>query len=171
MKIFNILRPTAFAATVICTATATHAQTAPQTLDEVVAIMQACLVITAAHDYDAEGQGLVVPWLRIGSVSAGLGDINSSVLVGAHVNKATYISNSFCDFTFQDKELGQAAYDALMADQTTFIHQDRQGICFNDAFITVDFIGDGGTLTDALTDDGHVSIHNNRKPEESPCAS
>ena len=171
MTILNILRPATLAAKVICTAATAHAQAGPETLEEVVAVMQACLVITAAHDYDAEGQGVVVPWLMIGSFSAGLGNASSSVLIGAHVNRATYVSNSFCDFRFKDTEIGQSAYDTLMANQTTFIHQARQGICFNEAFITVDFIGEGGVLTDALTEGGHISIHNNHKPEESPCAS
>lgn len=170
MTILNILRPGAIAAAVICNATSAAAQDAPETLDEVVAVMQACLVMTAAHDYDAEGQGMVVPWLRIGSFSAGLGDQKSAVLVGAQVRGSGASGNSYCDFVFQDAALGQEAFDIVMADRATFDFEEYQGFCVNDAFIATHFIADGA-YTDVLTEGGTLSIYNPPKFNGDPCAS
>lgn len=171
MTSLNILRPATLAAAVICNVSGAAAQAAPETPEEVVAIMNACAIFTAAHDYDAEGQDIEVPWLRIGSFSAGLGDQKSAILVGAQVRGSGTDGNSYCDFVFQEEGVAQIAYDLFMVDRMPITFDEKEGICVDNTFVVVDVTGPDGASASAMNAQGFVTVHNPPKYSGDPCAS
>ncbi|AKS47029.1 hypothetical protein SAMN05444287_2154 [Octadecabacter temperatus] len=170
MTIFNILRPVAMAASLVCFATTSHAQTALETAENIAGVMEACVLVTTAHDYAAEGQRPDISWNSVTERSAYLGTEGAPVTVTANVWRTDMSYNSYCDFQLEDADLAQAAFDLFMTDRTPVVLEEQQGICYENAFLIVYATGPESVQASAVGAQGYISVHNQEQYGEDPCA-
>lgn len=164
--------PKTTALTVAFVFTALGAQADPAALntpENIAAAMQACAVITAAHDYDAEGQAVDIAWTRITDRSASFGAQDDAVTLSANVWGNGTSGNSYCDFLFTDESLTEAAFDTFMQSNTTVAFEDRPGVCVGDKFILVEMTGPDGPLSGPMQKEGHITVHSQGTSAAAPC--
>jgi hypothetical protein len=160
------------AASVTLCATSGHAQTAAlDSVENIAAVMQACVVITHANDYDAEGQGVEIAWDQITQRVSSFGLQDDATNVSANVWSSNISHNSFCDFIFQDIDLAQESFAAFIGGQTVVTSEEQSGICVDGTFIIVAINDADSVAAQAMNAQGHVTIHNAPSYGEDPCAS
>lgn len=171
MIILNVLRSTAIVASVMLCATGTHAQAALETPEDIATVIEACVVVTAANDYAAQGQDPGIAWNRVTDRSAFLGSQGGPVTVTANVWRSETSYNSYCDFLLQDAALTQAAFDLFMVDRDPVVLDGQTGICHENAFLTVYATGPEGVQASTLGAQGYITVHNVAQYGDDPCAS
>jgi len=172
MTRFSFMRSAAFATSLVIGATNAQAQTASvDTAKDIADFMRACVVVTHAHDYDADGQDIEIPWTRTTERGAFFGTEDADVTATASIWSSDTSYNSFCDFLFLDADFAQAAFDTFMQDQTPVTFDDQNGICVGDTFIIVEVTGPEAALNQMLNKQGHITVHNAPQYGEVPCSS
>jgi hypothetical protein len=169
MTFFNILRPTAMTASLMCCATGSVAQTALETAEDIAGVMEACVLVTAAHNYEAEGQRPDISWNSVTERSAYLGTEGAPVTVTANVWSSDMSYNSSCDFLLQDAELAQAAFDLFMTDRTPVVLEEQEGICHESAFLIVYAVGPESIEASTFGVQGYINVHNQKQYVADPC--
>jgi hypothetical protein len=169
MTIFNILRPAAMTASLMCFATTSHAQTSLETAEDIAGVMEACVLVTTAHKNEAEGQRPDISWTSVTERSAYLGTQGAPVTVTANVWRTDMSYNSYCDFLLQDAALTQAAFDLFMTDRTPVVLEEQEGICYENTFLVVYAAGPGSIQASTMGAQGYISVHNQEQYGENPC--
>lgn len=140
------------------------------TPENIAAAMEACVVVTAAHDYDAEGQQVDIAWNRLTDRSASFGAQDAVVNVSANVWSGTSFGNSACDFMFEDETLARGAFDHFMSTKDPMTFEDKLGICASGNFIIVEVTGPEGPIAAPMGKQGHITVHNAPGSTNGPCA-
>ena len=169
MAILNILCPAAMTASLMFCATGSVAQTALETAEDIAGVMEACVLVTAAHDYEAEGQRSDISWNSVTERSAYLGTQGGPVTVTANIWRSDTSYNSYCDFQFEDADLMQAAFNLFMTDRTPAVLEEQEGICYENAFLVVYAAGPGSIQVNINGGQGYISVHNQEQYGEDPC--
>jgi hypothetical protein len=159
-----------FAAIVSVCANGALAQPARlDTAENIAAAIQACVVITSANDYNADGQSVDIAWTKATERVSSFGLQDDPTTLTANVWSSETSHNSFCDFVFDDADLTQAAYDMFMQDNVAVFFDDQNGICFDNTFIAVEASGPDGPMAQAMNAQGHISVYNTPQYGDDPC--
>ncbi|MEP1766027.1 MAG: hypothetical protein ABJJ53_05195 [Sulfitobacter sp.] len=170
MKSFSISRTAALSASLMCLAQGAYAQTPLATAQDIADAMEACVLVTTAHDYKAEGQNPDISWKTVTERSAYLGTQGAPVTVTANVWRTDMSYNSYCDFLLEDALLAQAAFDLFMVGRTPVILEEQHGICHQNAFLVVYAAGATSVQASSAGAKAYMTVHNQQQYGEDPCA-
>lgn len=170
MTFINILRPAAITVSLMCFATGSYAQTALGTAQDIAGVIEACVLVTTTHDYEAEGQRSDISWTNVTERSAFLGTQGGPVTVTANVWRTDMSYNSYCDFLLDDAALTQDAFDLFMTDRTPVVLEEQEGICYENAFLVVFAAGAESIPASTAGVQGYITVHNQEQYGEDPCS-
>jgi len=171
MTLFAIIHRPSIAASFAVVASSAQAQTATMdTPENIAAVMEACLVIITAHDYESVGQGVELPWKQVSSRVSSFSPIGDAAKVSAYVSSSAGFSNSYCDIFFDDPEMAKTTFDLFMSERDQITFEGRNGLCVDGEFVQAEIPESDDASAAIVNARGHITMHNDPSSGELPCA-